>query len=731
MKIEIEAVPQALAIVLILAAAGGGLWAYLARYPALSRRRRWILLGARILAILALLFASLAPVIRYPEISRARNRLLVLVDHSGSMQVLDAAGGVSRRSAADSAAAAVAGALGGRYDVRVAAFDVALGPFGRNASQSTGAFAGGGETALGDAIRAALNRLDPDSVAALLVLSDGGVNRGEDPERALGGVLPAFGLTVGSASDPPTVGIAGVEAPPEMIVGRATPLTVTVHEGNRAGARGIVRVSEEGRELGRAPFALGGPGASARVSIPVTVQTRGKRFLTVELLDVAGDQMKENKRRLVAVDARPARRSVPLLATSWDWDLRSLARGVEEDTTWGVVRLSPLGSSQVTRFGGGPAASFESFLEDAEAVVIRYDAATVTPERAAALMRYLERGGGVLLWIDPRLRAPADSPLTRAIRVVWRFWGEPLGPIAIAELAPAGKTHEIALLGGDASSAAAIWKDLPPVEPLVALDATGSPLQPVVLGRVSNGTLPLLLAGSVGKGRVALLNASGVYRWGLTASGIAGRPGIESAFFGGLCRWLAGGMQDRPVRIDAPDITPEGRPVPVRLTVNFGGGGEGGATARVIARRVGGGAGGAGATRPGAGSAEATLTASAGGEFSGSIPLAPGIHVLRGRVDRGGRLLGTDSIRVAVGAQGLEYEALAADPEALRRLADGSGGMAAPLDSAAAVIERLRSPDLSRVRLAEIDIFHNPLLFLVLIGALAMEWAFRRKFHLM
>ncbi|MFI5007519.1 MAG: hypothetical protein ACHQKZ_08760 [Solirubrobacterales bacterium] len=726
MKIEIEAVPQALAIVLILGAIGVGLWAYLARYPALSRRRRYILLGARILAILALLFASLAPVIRYPESSRARNRLLVLVDHSGSMQIQDASGGVSRRSAADSAAAAVAGALGGRYDVRVAAFDAALGPFGRDAAQATGAFAGGGETALGDAIRVALNRLDPDSVAALLVLSDGGVNRGEDPERALGGAIPAFGLTVGSASDPPTVGITGVEVPPEMIVGRATPFTVTVHQGDRARARGAVRVSEEGRELGRAPFALEGPGASMRVSIPVTVATRGKRFLTVELLEVADDPLKQNKRRLVAVDARPARRSVPLLATSWDWDLRSLARGVEEDTTWGVVRITPAGPSQVARLGAGASASFESFLEDAEAVVVRYDASTVTPDRAAALMRYLERGGGVLLWIDPRLQVPADSPLARAIHVVWRFWGEPLGPIATAELAPAGRTHEIALLGGDATSAAAIWKDLPPVEPLVALDATGSPLQPVVLGRIANGTLPLLLAGNVGKGRVVLLNASGVYRWGLTASGIAGRPGIEETFFGGICRWLAGGMQDRPVRIDAPDITPEGRPVPVRMTASLGPGPEGGATARVIARRVGG-----GAPAPGAVSVGATLTASGGGEFSGSIPLAPGIHVLRGRVDRGGRLLGADSIRIAVGVQGLEYETLAADPEALRRLAEGSGGMAAPLDSAATVLERLRSPDLTRVRLAEIDVFHNPILFLVLIGALAMEWALRRRFHLM
>src|SRR2546428_7501055 len=164
MKIEMEAAPQAAAILLIAAALGLGLWAYWTRYPALAPKRRWILLAARLAALLALLLASLAPVLRYPEASRARNRLLVLLDHSGSMGVRDASGGRSRESAADSAATAVTRELGGRYDVRVAAFDAALGPFGKDVRRAAESFPGGGETALGDAIRGAVTRLDPDSV---------------------------------------------------------------------------------------------------------------------------------------------------------------------------------------------------------------------------------------------------------------------------------------------------------------------------------------------------------------------------------------------------------------------------------------------------------------------------------------------------------------------------------------------------------------------------------------
>ena len=727
---EIEAAPQLIALFLIAAGLAIGVWAYTTRYPILPRGRSLILLGARLLAFAALIVASFAPVLRFPENSRARNRVLVLLDHSGSMEVRDAATGRSRRAAADSAAVAIAKGLGGRFDLRVAAFDASLGPFGRGvgaASEIASAPQGDGETALGDALRSALTRVDPDSVAAILILSDGAVNRGEDPDRALGAALPVFGILVGDAADPPTVGFAGVEVPPEAIVGRPTPVVATVRQGARANSGGVVRVSEGERELGRAPFSLSGRGASARVTIPVTVAARGKRFLSIEILGIADDPMRENKQRLVAVNARPARRSVPLLAREWDWDLRSFARGVEEDTTWGVVRLEPAGSAQAAKLGGAPA-SLDSYLEDAEAVAVRLDARSLSPERATAILRYIERGGGALLWADPLGRTPSDSPLMRSLGLSWRFWGNAPGPVATVELTQTGKTHEIALLGGDAASAAATWRDLPPIQPLVAFGTAGSRLSTLLSARVGNETAPLLMAGSIGKGRVAVLNAAGVYRWGLTAAGIGSGTGIEGAFFGGLVRWLSSGSEARPVRISAPDITAVGRPVPVRMSAGPPSASSpasgAGADARVIARREGGGPG-----KP-APPVEARLAPSEGG-FAGTLPLPPGTYQMVGRLERGGRLIGSDSVRVAVGSQGVEFEMLAAEPKVLARLAEDSGGLAAPLDSAELVLAKLRSPDLTRARLAEIDLFHNRALFAVLILALALEWALRRRFNLM
>jgi len=711
---SIDLSPNGLAILMVGAAMGVAVWAYLTRYEALAPRRRTLLLAARLAALAGLLIAAFAPVLSFPVGGKARNRLLLLVDHSGSMSVRDVAGGRTRRDAADQFAASATRALAGRYDVRVAAFGAKLGPFAKGGAPLPSGTVGGGETALGDAIRVALERNDPDSVAAIVVVSDGAVNRGEDPDRALGGVVPAYALWAGAGEDPPSVSLAGVDAPAEAVAGRPAPISVRLRQGKRPATEGIVRLLEDGVERARAHFSLASPGASASLSLPYTPSTVGVHFLQVAVEGVSDDPLTANKRRLVAVHARASTRQLAIVASRWDWDLRSLARGATEDTSWSVARYRPAAGSDVSTLDGARV-PFDEMLRRASAVAVRYDARTLSPERAAALQRYLERGGGALLWIGPGGSPPADGSLTKALGIAWRDWADAPGVTASVELAPAGRTSEVALLGGDAASAAAAWNALPPVAPIVGV-GHGPALAPILLGRIDDERVPLLLTGRIGAGRVAVLNAAGVYRWGLTAGGLSA-GGVEGAFFGGLCRWLESAGNDRPVRIEAPDVSAEGAGVPVRLLTTEGGPGT---VAHVTVRPEGGGT-----------PMEATLEPSGDGAYTGTLNLPPGVHRLQASLERGGRAVGRDSARIAVGEGGLEYEALAAEPATLQRLATGSGGMAAPIEQSEHVLERLRRPNASRARLAEVDLFHNPLLFALLIAALTAEWALRKRFHLL
>jgi len=663
------------------------------------------------------LLASLGPILSYATASRAQNRLLVLVDRSGSMSVRDAPGGRSRAEAADSAALALGEMLGRRFDVRIAPFDAALGGFEKpDAYRRRGASPPGGETALGDALREARERVDPDSVAAALVLSDGAVNRGESPEAAVSGAVPVYALSVGAGTDPPTVGIAGIETPADAVVGREAALGVTVAQGNRGPVRGVARVSEGSRELGSATYALPGPGASARVSIPFTLGTAGKHFITVSLDSVPGDPLRANKQRLLALAARPPKRLFLILASRLDWDLRSLARGVEEDSAWSVVWLRPSGAADAVAPGSAPR-RFADLLETADAVGVRFEGRTLSPERDAALLRYVERGGGAVLWIDPDGGLPGGSALVRALGLSPRAWNQGDRGVSV-DLAPAGRAHELSLLSGDAAAASAEWKALPPIVVPLSL-AAGPALTPLLLADGGPETAVVLYAGGLGAGRVAVLDAAGVYRWGLTAAGLTTGPGIESAFFGGMRRWLSMSRESRPVRIVAPDITPEGRPVPLRVALTAPLSGP--LAARVVARPLA----GRSAVR------DTLLPASPEGDFAGGIDLTPGIWELGARVERGGRVVGSDSIRVAVGSQGIEYETLRADSTSLGRLAEATGGLMAPLGAPGPVLDRLKSPEAERTRGAEVALAQGPVLFLVILIGAALEWTLRRRFHLL
>jgi hypothetical protein len=84
-----------------------------------------------------------------------------------------------------------------------------------------------------------------------------------------------------------------------------------------------------------------------------------------------------------------------------------------------------------------------------------------------------------------------------------------------------------------------------------------------------------------------------------------------------------------------------------------------------------------------------------------------------------------------VGEQGVEFESLQSDPAAMTRLASRSGGESAPIAKSQGVLARLRSPDVAKARMAELDLFHNPWLFVALVLGATAEWIARKRFHLL
>ena len=157
---------------------------------------------------LAVLLIALAKPQATVAVPTEQARVMIVTDHSGSMQATDVA--PNRLAAAKKAAGTFLAALPGRVRVGAIAFnqkaDVLQSPT-RDHDAVREAIAGirpAGTTATGDAIKAALATITGKAPAAIVLLSDGKSVRGSDPLAAARAAkarkVPIYTVALGTAN---------------------------------------------------------------------------------------------------------------------------------------------------------------------------------------------------------------------------------------------------------------------------------------------------------------------------------------------------------------------------------------------------------------------------------------------------------------------------------------------------------------------------------------------------
>ncbi|RIK68340.1 MAG: hypothetical protein DCC65_03895 [Planctomycetota bacterium] len=424
----------------------------------LSRRMRWTLAGLRV-ALLGLLgFIGLEPVIVNYVHRRIDAYTLVLVDESASMSLADAyrlpedarraeavLGGDSPEAVnrADleerlltDRESGLLPRLARRNKLVVAKFSDVLRPIGAFPS-ATSAPAGDGNVApvdwtaiseagleinpagsatdVGMAVRGAIDGVGGAPIAGVVLLSDGGFNRGESPAviaqmlKARG--VPLYAVGVGDPSEPLNVVVTEVAGPRSAF--KNDPFSVTVRLEARnlenqslsvellersAGTAGTpqpvdrrtVRVNEDGtvepvvfeRKIAR-------PGAMSYVA----------RVAPVEHEAIAADNEKEI---LPAVQILDDKMRVLLVAGSPVYDYRFLARMLERDATVDVSTWLQSADMNSVRDGNTiitelPEKQEELFKYDA-VILIDPDPEQLDPAWGSLLAAFVSDHGGGLLY---------------------------------------------------------------------------------------------------------------------------------------------------------------------------------------------------------------------------------------------------------------------------------------------------------------------------------------------
>ena len=253
----------------VLAAAIMAWWAY-ARPPVdLTRRQRATLTALRLGVLLGVLFLLLRPLRTEPAPPGA-GVVAVLVDHSRSMAIPDAAGVPRIERARSLVRDRLLPVLGGAFDVEVLAFGEALAAVDVDAIEALAA-----RSEIAGALDAVRERFGGRALAGVVVVSDGvATDRRAVAEVAARSPAPIYAVGVGSPRPGPDREVTALDAGEPVATRSVVDVSATIVSRGLGDASFEVRLRGRGASRRRAPRASGARRCTGHRSVPGGARSR-------------------------------------------------------------------------------------------------------------------------------------------------------------------------------------------------------------------------------------------------------------------------------------------------------------------------------------------------------------------------------------------------------------------------------------------------------------------------
>jgi uncharacterized membrane protein len=569
------AAPEAWVFVLVIVPLVAlGVWWVYRREGGRTTPRSRLWLGAFRVGILLLVIAILFHPVYLTSTNRViRQKLILLVDDSSSMQERDpyvdpeqrlrlaeVAGLASpeetvAQTRSDLVKAVLSHGkpslldrLAERFDTRIYAFDSGL----RRDVAPQDLTSRGSSTRIGEALSKVYAEMVGQPAAAVVLISDGRSNEGTDPARTVSRLLemqqvqcPLEVVAVGDPTRRRNVEVRVVKPTTgqDFLVGDQIPFTVEVLARGFEEPNLDVRIEiedEDRRSLASQPVTLNGADGSRKEVLYVAAETEGRRTFTVRVAPVEGEADTADNRREVSL--RIIKKRIKLLYVEGypRWEYRYLKNALIRDDENFAVHVLLLSAERdfpqeaspdlqpIERFPERPAELFEY-----DVVVIgdvqpgRFaDTTEEVNRRLGDLARFVSEAGGGLLMLAGETWNPRDyvaTPLGAVLPVV----PGPL-PVVGADVQPsfrpartaAGRADPILVFSKDPEVNRRIWEDpeegLPPLFWFAPVErakpgARVLLVHPTLRNRF--GPVPLLATQFYGKGRSMFLGLDSIWRW--------------------------------------------------------------------------------------------------------------------------------------------------------------------------------------------------------------------------
>lgn len=523
-------------ITIIFGVAAAGFWFW--RYLPISGTSI-VLALVRLLFIAALLWCLLRPLLKKTSTTVLKPRFLVVVDTSESMKQSPDDKTPSRWS--------VAQKILGQSWTRAVSSKAELDayPFAEDVAAQTQVAAveklspDGKSTNLRDSLRKVVDRYRGQGVAGLLLLTDGVDTREEDNSWATASwPCPIYTVRLEPKSIrevEPDVRVNKLDGPRRIVAGWESKLTAVVSGQGTKGNAINVQLLENGNLVQELPTQIPNEGGTREVVFHLEHPTVGNFIFTVNIPPLPGEVVTNDNSYAMSVQVIDTKNRLLYVEGSPRWESKYLTRVLKANKD--ITPLAFLRGPNKTFLTIGQRGTMtldmtaEQLLQYKIVILGDLSAEELTEPRAAALLKFVEDGGSLVLlggpsaWGDKGFGTTSLAKLMPVKRT--GFLPPQEGKFTVA-LTDEGRTHPAFAANEDS------WKIAPPVLsffPGTALSAGASAL---VATQTAQGSQPIVVAQRYGQGKVTAILTDSLWRWQLDP----GQSEAYQRFWNQMVQWL-------------------------------------------------------------------------------------------------------------------------------------------------------------------------------------------------
>ena len=743
--------PLSVVLLLLLVAAIGvpAVMSYAGVRGKSTRRDRWVLGALRVCTLVVLITCLFRPMLLLSSAVPQRNYVGVLVDDSRSMRIADRAG----KARTDW----IEHQFGGPDSVLLKKlrekFIVRLFSFSSDAQRVDSLHDltfNASETHVGAAIEQARQELDGVPLSGLVVLTDGADNSRAPISDELLSLraksVPIFAVGLGADKFDKDIEIRRVEASHSVLKGGTLVADLLVRQRGYSGDRVPLVVEDNGQIISRDSITLPKDGDVAPIRVTVEAQQAGARSFTFRIPVQQNEQVEQNNSRQAVVNVRDGREKILYIEGEPRYEMRFIRAAVDADSNLQLIVLQRTAENKFLRLNIDSGEELSSGFPKSRADLFRYRAVIVgnieasffSHDQLAMLADFVNvRGGGLMLLGGRRAFGEggyAGTPLADVMPVVISGQAVPDSLTFFANLkvalAPAGESHAVARIAASASASRERWKELQPVTSVNRIRQVKPGAVTLIAGTLaphgragepgetlSSYEQPVLVYQRYGRGLSVAFPIQDSWAWQMDPNSPA-EDQTYSRFWRQTLRWLTSDVPNRVVVTLPTDQSNPRNPVSIRASVSdslFIPRND----AKVVAHLTT----DSGATRD----LPLDWAIDRDGEYRGTFtPDLPGIYTVRvdATVNDGTAVGDTSYLRVA--DLNTEYYDAEMRAPLLQRIAKETGGRFYTPATASTLAEDVALSNHGVTVVNQMDLWDMPVVLMILVSLLGVEWAYRK-----